>query len=74
VITVEDNSIIGGFGSGVCEFAEQYGYKNDILIHGLPDKFIEHGNPEELHAELRLNPDGLALIAEEFLTREKLSK
>ncbi len=74
IITVEDNSIIGGFGSGVCEFAEQYGFKNDILIHGLPDKFIEHGKPEELHAELRLDPEGLALVAEEFLMRVKLSK
>jgi 1-deoxy-D-xylulose-5-phosphate synthase len=74
IITVEDNSIIGGFGSGVCEFAEQYGYKNDILIHGLPDKFIEHGKPEELHADLRLDPEGLAIVAEEFLKREKISK
>jgi len=74
IITVEDNSIIGGFGSGVCEFAEQYGYKNDILIHGLPDKFIEHGKPEELHAELRLDHEGLALVVEEFLAREKISK
>ncbi|MDD5361854.1 MAG: 1-deoxy-D-xylulose-5-phosphate synthase [Ignavibacteria bacterium] len=72
ILTIEDNSILGGFGSAVCEFAEQYGFKNDILIHGLPDKFIEHGKPEELHADLKLDANGIAEVAEEFLKRKKV--
>jgi 1-deoxy-D-xylulose-5-phosphate synthase len=67
VITIEDNSIIGGFGSAVSEFAVQYGFKNDILLHGLPDKFIEHGKPDELYAILKMDSSGIANIAEEFL-------
>jgi 1-deoxy-D-xylulose-5-phosphate synthase len=67
IITVEDNSIIGGFGSAVSEFAEQYRYKNDILLHGLPDKFIEHGKPEELYRMLKMDSEGIAEIVEQFL-------
>ncbi len=74
VITVEENSILGGFGSAVSEFAEQYGFKNDIMIHGLPDKFVEHGKPEELHADLRLDALGIALVSEEFLSSRKTVK
>jgi 1-deoxy-D-xylulose-5-phosphate synthase len=72
ILTLEDNSILGGFGSAICEFAEQYGFKNDILIHGLPDRFIEHGKPEELHADLKLDANGIAEVAEEFLKRKKV--
>jgi 1-deoxy-D-xylulose-5-phosphate synthase len=71
IITIEDNSIIGGFGSAVSEFAVQYGFKNDILLHGLPDKFIEHGKPDELYAMLRMDSKGIADIVEEFLMSKK---
>ena len=71
IITVEDNTIIGGFGSAVSEFASQYGYKNDLLLHGLPDRFIEHGKPEELHADLKLDPEGIFEVVSEFL-KEKI--
>ncbi|MBE2256710.1 MAG: 1-deoxy-D-xylulose-5-phosphate synthase [Ignavibacteria bacterium] len=67
VITVEDNTVIGGFGSAVAEYAENLGYKNDLLIHGIPDKFIEHGKPEELHQELHLDTEGIAFTVKNFL-------
>jgi len=73
ILTVEDNSIIGGFGSAISEFTVQYGYKNDIRIHGLPDKFIEHGKPEELHAMLKTDSVGIAEVVENFLN-EKVTK
>ncbi|MFZ4591107.1 MAG: 1-deoxy-D-xylulose-5-phosphate synthase [Ignavibacteria bacterium] len=73
VITIEDNSILGGFGGAVSEFAAQYGFKNDILLHGLPDKFIEHGKPEELHHDLKLDDAGIAEVAEEFLNKKKVT-
>jgi len=72
VLTVEDNTILGGFGSAVSEFAEQYNYKNDILLHGLPDRFIEHGKPEELHHDLKLDGTGIAEVAEEFFNKKKV--
>lgn len=73
VITIEDNSILGGFGGAVSEFAEQYGFKNDILLHGLPDRFIEHGKPEELHHDLKLDAAGIAEVTEEFFNKKKVT-
>jgi 1-deoxy-D-xylulose-5-phosphate synthase len=72
ILTIEDNSILGGFGSAVAEFAAQYNYKNDILLHGLPDRFIEHGKPEELHQDLKLDDMGIAEVTEEFLNKTKV--
>jgi len=72
VITLEDNTILGGFGSAVAEFAVQHGFKTDILLHGLPDKFIEHGKPEELYEDLRLDGKGIAEVAFEFLHKLKI--
>src|SRR5689334_12591111 len=51
IITVEDASVEGGFGSAVLEFMAAHGYKNDIRILGIPDRIIEHGTPKELHHE-----------------------
>ena len=72
IITVEDNTIVGGFGSAVAEFAAQNNYKNDILIHGIPDRFIEHGKPEELHFDLKIDAAGIAEVAEEFFNKQKV--
>ena len=51
IITVEDGTVEGGFGSAVLEFMAQHGYKNDVKILGIPDKIVEHGTPKELHRE-----------------------
>ncbi|MCB0728367.1 MAG: 1-deoxy-D-xylulose-5-phosphate synthase [Ignavibacteriae bacterium] len=72
IITVEDNTIIGGFGSAISEFASESNLKNEILIHGIPDRFIDHGKPEELHEELKIDPKGIAEVAEEFLLKGKI--
>lgn len=74
IVSLEDNSIIGGFGSGVSEFLSQNELKNDLLIHGIPDKFIEHGKPEELHEELKMDAKGIAEICEEFLNESVKEK
>ena len=42
IITVEDGTVEGGFGSAVLEFMAQHGYKNDIKILGIPDLIVEH--------------------------------
>jgi len=70
IITIEDNTIVGGFGSGILEFATQHNYKNDILIHGVPDRFIDHGKPEELYEELMLDKEGIVTLVQEFLKKK----
>ncbi len=59
IVTLEENSVIGGFGSGVLEYFADRNYKNDILRIGLPDKFVDHGTQEELHKMLGIDPEGI---------------
>ncbi len=51
VITVEDGTVVGGFGSAVLEFLNENNYKAEIKILGIPDRLVEHGTPKELHHE-----------------------
>ncbi|HTM65129.1 MAG TPA: 1-deoxy-D-xylulose-5-phosphate synthase [Flavipsychrobacter sp.] len=51
VITVEDGTVVGGFGSAVLEFMAAHHYHTEIKMLGIPDRIIEHGKPEELHRE-----------------------
>ncbi len=59
IITVEDGTIKGGFGSAILEFASTNNYKNTIKILGVPDRFIEHGSVDELQKYIGLDAEGL---------------
>ena len=59
IITLEESSLKGGFGSGVLEYFAEKNYKNDILRIGLPDEFIDHGTQKELHAQLGIDAEGI---------------
>ena len=60
VITVEDNSIKGGFGSAILEFASENGYKKTIKTLGVPDDFMEHGSVDELQEVVGLDVESLS--------------
>ncbi len=61
VITVEDNTIVGGFGSGVAEYmVSRCIHDVDLKLHGIPDEFIEQGTQEELYRSIELDPLGIA--------------
>ncbi|MEC8833010.1 MAG: transketolase C-terminal domain-containing protein, partial [Bacteroidota bacterium] len=49
IITIEDGTKIGGFGSAVLEFANKERYTNPIKIFGIPDQFVEQGTITETH-------------------------
>jgi 1-deoxy-D-xylulose-5-phosphate synthase len=49
IITVEDGTKTGGFGSAILEFANEEGISKPIEIFGVPDKFVEHGTIPETH-------------------------
>jgi 1-deoxy-D-xylulose-5-phosphate synthase len=51
VITIEDGTIVGGFGSAVLEFMAANQYSQQVKMLGMPDSIIEHGEPNELYAE-----------------------
>ena len=59
IITVEENSIVGGFGSGVLEYLSDNGYNNSVRRLGLPDKYVEHGTQDELYKILKIDADGI---------------
>lgn len=52
IITIEDGTIVGGFGSACLEYLAQNEF-TDIQVHmlGIPDRIIEHGKPSELFKE-----------------------
>ena len=49
IVTLEDGTVKGGLGTAVAEFMALNGYTSKVEIIGIPDKFIEHGAPEELY-------------------------
>lgn len=55
LVSLEENVKVGGAGSAVSEFLHQQGIACDVLILGLPDRFIEHGDPNTLLAEVDLD-------------------
>ena len=48
IITIEDGTVKGGFGSAILEFASENNYTSKITVLGIPDEFIEHGTVAEL--------------------------
>jgi len=59
VVTVEEHAVMGGAGSAVCEALAAEGIADRILLLGLPDRFIDHGDPAKLLASVGLDRDGI---------------
>ena len=70
VVTVEEASLIGGFGSAVLETAAEMGLDTSRIHRlGIPDRFIEHGERGELLADLKLDAAGIAQTCREIADR-----
>jgi 1-deoxy-D-xylulose-5-phosphate synthase len=71
LVTIEDNSIVGGFGGAVAEYLSGAGITG-VRLHtlGLPDRFVDHGTPAELHAELGLDAKGIAASVAGFVSSD----
>ncbi len=73
IVTVEEGSLMGGAGSAVMEALHSAGLATPVLALGLPDRFIEHGDPAKLLALNGLDADGIATaIAARFGARPAL--
>jgi 1-deoxy-D-xylulose-5-phosphate synthase len=59
LVTIEDGCIMGGAGSAVLEALAQAGVALPVLQLGLPDRFIEHGDPVKLMAMQGLDATGI---------------
>ena len=60
IVTVEENTIMGGAGSAVMEFMQSHNLTNRVLQLGLPDRYIEHGDHTTLLANCGLDAAGIA--------------
>jgi 1-deoxy-D-xylulose-5-phosphate synthase len=70
VVTLEEGALMGGFGSAVLEAACQQGWDTHCLrTLGLPDRYIDHGDRNELLAELGIDARGVARACRELSKR-----
>jgi len=67
IITIEDGTVVGGLGSLVSDFMTQHNYHNTLSILGIPDQFIEHGTPAQLHHDCGFDTEGIVLSAKKLL-------
>ena len=68
MVTVEEGCVMGGAGSAIAEALAEAGISKPLLILGLPDKFIDHGDPSLLLAQCGLDAKGIeASIRERFI-------
>src|SRR3954466_2132084 len=59
IVTVEEHQVMGGAGSAVCEALAALKVEKRVLLLGLPDRFIDHGDPARLLASVGLDAEGI---------------
>ncbi|MFY9259744.1 MAG: 1-deoxy-D-xylulose-5-phosphate synthase [Gallionella sp.] len=69
LVTVEENVIQGGAGSAVAECLAQHHKVVSLLQLGLPDRFIEQGDPVQLLADCGLDASGMVSSIQHYLTK-----
>ncbi|QDO93011.1 1-deoxy-D-xylulose-5-phosphate synthase [Formosa sediminum] len=62
VFTIEDGTILGGFGSAIITFSAKHNYNTPIDVLGIPDVFIEHGTVSQLQKSLGLDAESLSKL------------
>jgi 1-deoxy-D-xylulose-5-phosphate synthase len=67
IITVEDGTIIGGFGSAIVEFMASHNYHAELKMLGIPDRLVEHGTLKELHRECGYDAQAIEELAREMM-------
>lgn len=72
IITIEDGTVVGGFGTAVLEFMNQNGYTAEVKIMGIPDRLVDHGSPKELYNEIGLNAQAIAEVLREWMKEMKI--
>ncbi|MGZ8228567.1 MAG: 1-deoxy-D-xylulose-5-phosphate synthase [Burkholderiales bacterium] len=71
IVTVEENVVAGGAGSAVLEALEQHGVQVPVLQIGLPDRFIDQGDPGIQLAECGLTAEGIVQAVRARLSEER---
>jgi len=69
LVTVEENVICGGAGSAVLEVLAKLGCKVPVLQLGIPDRFIDHGDPASLIKECGLDGPGITASVQNRISK-----
>jgi 1-deoxy-D-xylulose-5-phosphate synthase len=59
IVTLEEHQVMAGAGSAVCEALAGLKLKNQVLLLGLPDRFVDHGDSAKLLASVGLDREGI---------------
>lgn len=74
IITIEDGTTVGGFGSAVTDYLAEKGYKIEVAKIGVNDSFVQHGSIARLQQLCGMDAPSIALTAEKLLERAKNSR
>lgn len=69
LVTLEDHALMGGAGSAVLECLQTHQAQTPVYLIGIPDAFIEHGKPAELHRSLGMDADSIIKRVRQRLTQ-----
>lgn len=58
-VTLEDASVLGGYGQAVANYVAEKDYRTKVMIHGIPDEYIEHGNVDLLRKSIELDAESI---------------
>jgi len=67
ILTVEDGTVVGGFGSAILEFQAAHGYNAHIRMLGIPDRIVEHGTLKELQHECGYDAPAIAAAVRDIM-------
>jgi 1-deoxy-D-xylulose-5-phosphate synthase len=67
LVTVEENAVAGGAGAAVAELLAARGIVMPLLVLGLPDRFLEHGKPQQMLHDVGLDAEGIEASIRERL-------
>jgi 1-deoxy-D-xylulose-5-phosphate synthase len=70
IITIEDGCLPGGFGSAILEFMADHDYRSHVIRLGIPDRVVEHGEPEQLHKECGYDVESIKQAVHKILEKE----
>jgi 1-deoxy-D-xylulose-5-phosphate synthase len=73
VLTIEDGTVVGGFGSAILEFMAKHDYRAQVRMLGIPDRIVEHGTPKELHAECGYDANALVTAVQKMVENNRMT-
>jgi len=75
IVTVEENTVMGGAGDAVVEVMSENAVKTPVILYGLPDHHLTHGSREDMLEEAGLTSEGLLdFIQKHTMDTSKVSK